>query len=148
MRFLAFVVVLAGCAPTSAGTETDASIRTDSGGFTAPPDPLASDASLGVRTAQIFASCGGGSGETNCHSTGAGGTYLTLGADGDVVDVPSSENPTMLRVRPGDPARSYLYVKLLDAGDYDGGRMPPGGPYDPRLPPFIASWIEAGAPSP
>ena len=139
------VVALAGCSPTIAANDGDGAAPMDAGGF-ASPDPLASDASLGVRASEVFASCGGGA-EASCHATGAGGTYLKLGANGDVVDVPSSEDPTMLRVKPGDPTRSYLYAKLLD-GDYDGGRMPLGGPYDPRLAPFIATWIDAGAPSP
>lgn len=141
------VVGLAGCAPTSAAHDGDGAAPVDAGGFASAPDPLASDASLGVRASEVFAGCGGGA-ETSCHSTGAGGTYLKLGPSGDVVDVPSSEDPTALRVKRGDPSQSYLYVKLLDAGDYDGGRMPLGGPYDPRLAPFIACWIDAGAPSP
>ena len=146
MRRLVLVVLLAGCAPSASSGEGDAATETH--GFTAAPDPLASDAALGARAAQVFASCGGSGGETSCHSTGAGGTYLKLGANGDVVGVPSSEDPSMLRVKPGDPAQSYLYEKLLDVGDYDGGRMPLGGPYDPRLAPFIATWIDGGAPSP
>ena len=54
----------------------------------------------------------------------------------------------MARVAPGDPRSSYLYLKVLGEGGIDGGRMPLGGPFDPRMAPFIASWIEAGAPAP
>jgi hypothetical protein len=114
-----------------------------------PADPLAndSDAALGARADQVFAGCQGGP-ESACHALGESGTHLRLGADGDLVNVRSFERPDMLRVRPGDPAGSYLYWKVLGDGGIDGGRMPLDGPYDPRLAPFIASWIEAGAPSP
>lgn len=140
-------LVLAACGERSALEQLDAGSDAASTGFTAPDDPLASDAGIGARAAAVLHGCGGGA-ETFCHSLGAGGTYLRLGADGDLLGVPSTENPSMVRVRPGSPAESYLYEKLLAAGDYDGGRMPLGGPYDPRLAPFMAEWIEAGAPSP
>jgi hypothetical protein len=114
-----------------------------------PADPLAfdSDASLGARADQVFAGCQGGP-ESACHALGEAETHLRLGPNGDLVNVRSFERPELLRIRPFDPAGSYLYVKVLGDGGFDGGRMPLDGPYDPRLAPFIASWIEAGAPSP
>ncbi len=63
------------------------------------------------------------------------------------MNVASSERPSLARVAPGDVASSYLYLKVVGDGGIDGGRMPLGGPFDPRLAPFLASWIEAGAPS-
>lgn len=112
-------------------------------------DPLATDidAALGVRADLVFAGCQGGP-ESACHALGEADTHLRLGAGGDLVGVPSFERPELLRVAPGDPTRSYLYLKVLGDGGFDGGRMPLDGPYDGRLAPFIASWIEAGAPSP
>ncbi len=110
-------------------------------------DPLASDAPLGVRARQVFGGCQGGP-ESACHGSGAAGTHLRIGAGGDVVNVPSTERPALDRVTPGEVITSYLYLKVVGDGGIDGGRMPLGGPFDPRLAPFIASWIEAGAPEP
>jgi hypothetical protein len=64
------------------------------------------------------------------------------------VNVRSSERPDMFRVHPYDPLGSYLYLKVLGDGGIDGGRMPLGESADPRTPPLIESWIEAGAPAP
>ena len=138
------IAALAACAGRTAIEATDSGADA-SEGFAAS-DPLATDASLGTRASEVFVGCGGGA-EASCHSVGAGGTYLRLGESGDLVGVPSSEDPSLLRVKPGSPAESYLWWKLLPDGGYDGGRMPLGGPFDPRLAPFVAQWIEAGAPS-
>lgn len=147
----ALVLALAGCATRAATGASDSGASDPSFAFDAgrAADPLASDsdASLGARADQVFAGCQGGP-ESACHALGEGDTHLRLGASGDLVNVPASERPDMLRVRPGDPARSYLYLKVLGDGGIDGGRMPLDGPVDPRLAPFLASWIEAGAPSP
>lgn len=112
-----------------------------------PVDPLGSDAALGVRAGEVFGSCQGGP-ESACHALGEGGTHLKLGTGGDLVGVRSTERPSLNRVAPGDPIRSYVYLKVLGDGGIDGGRMPLDGPFDPRLAPFLASWIEAGAPAP
>ena len=77
---------------------------------------------------------------------GRGGNPSADRSRGDVVNVPSTERPALDRVTPGDVMASYLYLKVVGDGGIDGGRMPLGGPFDPRLAPFIASWIEAGAP--
>lgn len=137
------------CAPTSVPETADgvAPSPTPSLGGTPPIDPLASDAALGVRAGEVFGRCQGGP-ESACHALGEGGTHLKLGPGGDLVGVPSTERPSLNRVAPGDPLSSYLYLKVLGDGGIDGGRMPLDGPFDPRLAPFIASWIESGAPAP
>ena len=64
-----------------------------------------------------------------------------------LVSVPSAGIPGMNRVEPGEPAASYLWLKLtdqhLEAGG-DGWMMPyfrlPGQDLD-----IIRSWIEQGA---
>ncbi|HSO40439.1 MAG TPA: hypothetical protein VLT33_48265 [Labilithrix sp.] len=136
------------CAPRSAAELPDAADEYPSLGPDAarPIDPLASDAALGVRATQVLNGCQGGP-ESACHGSGAAGTHLLLGPGGDLVNVPSSERPSLMRVAPGDARSSYLYLKVLGDGGIDGGRMPAGGPFDPRLAPFIASWIAAGAPA-
>jgi hypothetical protein len=52
----------------------------------------------------------------------------------------------MVKVRPGDHARSYLMLKLLGEGGHLGPPMPPD---EPRLSRIdlrrVADWIDAGA---
>jgi hypothetical protein len=147
---LALVLVLAlSCASTPVPeTATGAAPGPAPSFGGAPPfDPLASDAALGVRAREVFGGCQGGP-ESACHALGEGGTRLKLGTGGDLVGVPSTERPSLNRVAPGDVLGSYLYLKVIGDGGIDGGRMPLDGPFDPRLAPFLASWIEAGAPAP
>jgi hypothetical protein len=63
------------------------------------------------------------------------------------VNTASVEMPSLNRVTPGDPARSYLYRKITGAG-ITGDRMPQ------NLPPLsdahirlIRDWIRRGAPN-
>jgi hypothetical protein len=83
-----------------------------------------------------------------CHGSGAGGMGLSPGREwGTMINVESMENPPMLRVLPGDPAQSYVYVKLrCDGGIPQGACMPLGAP-DPALAKLFHDWIEAGAPT-
>jgi len=83
-----------------------------------------------------------------CHGSGAGGMGLSPGYEFDsMINVQSTENPPMLRVFPGAPAQSYVYLKLACDGDIpEGGCMPLGSP-DPALARLFHDWIEAGAPT-
>ena len=147
---LTLLILAAGCAPNhpddpSGGVgESFPSFGPDA---SRPVDPFASDAALGVRVDQVFSGCQGGP-ESSCHGSGAAGTHLRIGARGDLVNVASTERPSLNRVSPGDVTTSYLYLKVVGDGGIDGGRMPLGGPFDARMAPLIASWIEAGAPDP
>lgn len=49
-----------------------------------------------------------------------------------LVGVPSTEQPSVLRVKPGDPTNSYIVQKLEGAATISGVRMPFGGPYLPQ----------------
>jgi uncharacterized protein (TIGR03118 family) len=70
----------------------------------------------------------------------AGNTYA------NVVGVASHEQPSLMRVKPGDPSNSYLIQKLEGAASIGGARMPFGGPYlDQVTIDQIKSWIAAGA---
>ncbi len=111
-------------------------------------DPLKpSDASTSTRVAVLFASTCAGGPESSCHGSHAGDLWLRLrGPGADVVGVPSSEEPRLTRVAPHDAGASYLYAKLLSEGGIDGGRMPLGGPYDPRIKALVRAWIDEGAP--
>ncbi len=54
----------------------------------------------------------------------------------------------MLRVKPGDPANSYLVQKLEGAAGITGERMPLGGPFlDQATIDKVKSWIASGAPN-
>jgi hypothetical protein len=88
------------------------------------------------------------SGETGCHLSGAANMPLSAGAEFDaMIGVVSSEMPPMLRVAPGDPLNSYVYLKLRCEGGIDGGCMPGGQP-DPFFARVFHDWIEAGASTP
>jgi hypothetical protein len=82
-----------------------------------------------------------------CHGLGSGGLTIAPGAEfTQLVNVRSTERPELFRVQPGDPAQSYLFLKLAGDGGIQGTRMPSGGSFDPRRPALAWEWIEAGAP--
>lgn len=91
---------------------------------------------------------GGCQGNEGCHVSAAAGLSFEREAGyASLIDVPSTEDPRTVRVRPGDPEASYLLRKLRPDSGAPGDRMPlVGAPYDPRLPELFARWIEAGAP--
>jgi hypothetical protein len=62
-----------------------------------------------------------------------------------LVNVPSRQQPGVLRVKPGDPENSYL-IKKLEGRDISGERMPAGLPPLPQAEiDALKSWIAAGA---
>jgi hypothetical protein len=83
-----------------------------------------------------------------CHGGGSAGRLgIASGTDfSSLIDVPSYEMPGLLRVKPGDPAHSYVYLKLACDGGIDGSCMPGGRP-DPSVAAVFYDWIEAGAPT-
>lgn len=69
----------------------------------------------------------------------AGNSYALL------VNVPSTQVPALLRVKPGDPDNSYL-VQKIDGRAAVGGRMPLGRPALPQASiVLVRSWIAGGA---
>ena len=67
-----------------------------------------------------------------------------------LVDVPSTEVPSILRVKPGDPDNSYI-IQKLEGHAAVGAQMPFGCPTSqPCLPAstiaFVRQWIMNGAP--
>ena len=65
-----------------------------------------------------------------------------------LVNVASLEKPALMRVKPGDPANSYLIQKLEGAAGISGSRMPFGGPFlDQATIDKVKSWIASGAPN-
>ena len=71
----------------------------------------------------------------------AGNSFTAL------VNVASHEVPTLMRVKPGDAANSYI-IQKLEGSAAGGVRMPLGGPYlDQATIDQIKSWIASGAPN-
>jgi hypothetical protein len=109
-------------------------------------DPFG-DASLALRTRALFAQTCSGGPESGCHADHAANFSATLDPDGgDVIDITSTEMPSLLRVEPYHPERSYLYWKVSGDPRIDGGTMPLSTGYDARVVALIGPWIEAGAP--
>jgi hypothetical protein len=85
-----------------------------------------------------------------CHSTlvhqseqvlAAGQAYV------NTVNRPSIEMPNLVRIKPGDPANSYLYRKITGAG-ITGDRMPQSLPPLPDAQiKLVRDWIRRGAPN-
>jgi hypothetical protein len=103
------------------------------------------DGSIGTKAALQLDRCASNEG---CHGAqpGINLTYIAGKEFDELIDVQSIEMPNMVRVKPGDPLQSYLYLKVLGDGGIDGGRMPLGAAFDPRIPALFFDWIEAGAP--
>lgn len=67
-----------------------------------------------------------------------------------LVNMPSSQEPGLMRVKPGDPANSYLLIKLraLSSNTYGTTQMPLNlTPLDEETLQAIEAWIARGAPN-
>lgn len=79
---------------------------------------------------------------SGCHSgiqnpnLSAGQSYTNL------LNIPSQQNPSMLRVKPGESDQSYLIKKLTGDGT---SVMPPTDRLSQAVIDSIASWIDQGA---
>jgi hypothetical protein len=87
--------------------------------------------------------------QAGCHS-GAnpqmGQNLEAANAYSNIVNVASAEQPSLLRVKPGDADNSYLYQKINGAAGITGSRMPlVGGALDPADIDKIELWIDQGA---
>lgn len=86
---------------------------------------------------------------SKCHIGGGAPEGLRLdSADAYnlLVGVPSTEVPSILRVKPGDPDNSYI-IQKLEGHAQVGAQMPLGGPYlSSTTIGFIRQWISNGAP--
>jgi hypothetical protein len=85
---------------------------------------------------------------TGCHGGAGAAAGLRLDAGNSfalLVNVPSTQVPTLLRVKPGDAQNSYL-VQKIEGRAAVGGRMPLGGnPLPQASIDLVRSWIMAGA---
>jgi hypothetical protein len=66
----------------------------------------------------------------------------------NIVNVPSTEKPSLDRIEPSDPDNSYLYLKVIGDSSISGVRMPRGGAMlSQNLLDLLRDWIERGAPN-
>lgn len=66
----------------------------------------------------------------------------------NIVGAPSTQSPSLNFIEPGDPSRSYLYLKITGGSGIIGTRMPQANPPLPAAQiDTIRVWIENGAPS-
>ncbi len=83
-----------------------------------------------------------------CHNAVGASAGLRLDEAGSfaaIVDVASTEVPSLMRIAPGDPDNSYL-VQKIEGTAAIGGRMPLGGPPLPDATiEFIRQWVTDGA---
>ncbi len=143
--------ILASMALTISCSKEESSLAPDDGGAcllcstdaSTAPAWTNTSSPLGKRMANMLHDCRGAE---PCHAQGSGGLTIIFGNEfADLIKVPSTERPDLDRVLPGDPAQSYLYLKLAGDGGIDGAQMP-GGAVDSRRPALAWAWIEAGAP--
>ena len=88
-----------------------------------------------------FSGCHGGSSPAQGMNLSAGMAYS------NIVNVASTEQPSLDRIEPNDPASSYLYLKVIDDPSISGSRMPRGAPaLSQELIDLLRDWIERGAP--
>jgi PKD repeat protein len=86
---------------------------------------------------------------SGCHGGGSASSGLSLSAGaayGNIVNVPSVQQPSVDRIEPLDPASSYLWLKVTGDSSISGAQMPRGGtPLTQDKLDLLRSWIEAGA---
>jgi hypothetical protein len=119
----AILLALTACSGGQTGMSPDSTL-------TIPP-PLTADFDS-IQTNIFTPICAG------CHSGANPAANLDLDAAhsyNDLVNVPSTEEPMLDRVKPGDPADSFLVVHLENDGD--------GAPASDI--PFVIQWITDGA---
>jgi hypothetical protein len=84
---------------------------------------------------------------SGCHNGSVSPNLTADAAYGNIVGVPSDQKPNLNRIEPGDPGRSYLYLKITGDNSITGVRMPNGGPpLSAAEIETIRIWIENGAP--
>jgi len=141
MKRLALITIMlagliAGCGKLS-------ELPTDPGGGE-PPDPSATFTR--VQNEIFTPTCA----NLGCHDPlgRQQGMVLKAGsAYANIVNVPSTEVPSLVRVAPGDAANSYLYRKITGSG-ITGDRMPQALPplSDAQIK-LVRDWIRRGAPN-
>lgn len=127
---IGLVLVLAGCAGGSGA-----------GLPPAPSAPVLADVQARIFTPRCATS--------GCHVTGSAAFDMVLSAGlaaDNIIDVPSGQNSSFLRVEPGNSADSYLYMKVTADSRIGGDPMPNlGGPLRQADLDLLRDWIDQGA---
>jgi methionine-rich copper-binding protein CopC len=132
---------MSGCAGNGKGLDSNGNPITPGSGGTAPLTATFQSIQDNVFT-PICTKCHIGAGAPEGLQLDAAHSYSLL------VSVPSAEQPTVLRVAPGNPDSSYIVRKLQGSAGISGGQMPLGGPYLPQSTiDVIRQWITNGAPN-
>ncbi|MGO9934487.1 MAG: hypothetical protein ACLPV8_22100 [Steroidobacteraceae bacterium] len=131
-------VFMAACAGNGAGLDDNGQPLTP--GSATPPLSADFDSIQANIFTPICSVCHIGAGAPEGLRLDAADSYNLL------VGVPSTEVPSLLRVKPGDPVDSYIIQKLQGHAAV-GAQMPLGGPYlSAATIAFIQQWITNGAP--
>ncbi len=133
--------LLAACAGNGEGLDANGQPL---GSASGTPPPLAADFQSiqdNVFT-PVCVRCHSGAGAPQGLQLDAAHSYALL------VGVPSNEEPSLLRVKPGFPDSSYIVLKLEGSSGIVGAQMPFGGPPLPQSTiDVIRQWISDGAAS-
>jgi mono/diheme cytochrome c family protein len=85
--------------------------------------------------------------DAGCHSGAYPQMMMTLTEEefyNNIVNQPSLEKPSLLRVNPGKPDSSYLVMKILGIGDIEGTRMPfARNPLSEKQIMTIVEWVKS-----
>ena len=132
-------LAIAACAGNGEGLDANGRPLVPGGGGS--PPPLSAD--FDSIQANIFTPiC------SVCHAGASAPEGLHLDADNSfsmLVGVPSTEVPSLMRVKPGDPDDSYI-IQKLEGHAAVGAQMPLGGPYlSTDTIAFVRQWITDGA---
>jgi hypothetical protein len=87
----------------------------------------------------VFTAC------AQCHSSSAKSGDLDISSYENIVNVPSSEIPLLMRIKPSNPDSSYIYMKVTGASGIIGSKMPQGGTLSADKIKLLSDWIKAGA---
>ena len=137
---------LAGCAGNGAGLNSDgqpigSSGSSSSGGGSTGPFTADFQSIQDNVFTPICSPCHSGANAPKGLMLDAAHSYNLL------VGYPSTEVPTLDRVKPGDPDNSYIIIKLTDGAGIVGSQMPLGEtPLSQATIDVIRQWITNGAP--
>jgi hypothetical protein len=137
-----FSTWLCGCSGSGAGLDSNGQpVSGSSSGSSGGPVPLSAD--FDSIQANVFTPiC------SVCHAGATAPQGLRLDAAHSynlLVNIPSSEVPSILRVKPGDPSNSYI-IQKLEGHAAVGAQMPFGEtPLPASTIAFIVQWITDGA---
>jgi hypothetical protein len=136
---------------TATATDADGSVGSSAASAVTVANTAPAQVTLTQLQTQIFtpicSGChtGGGTSLPGVQNLTAGNTFA------NIVNVPSIEQPSLLRIKPNDAANSYLVQKILGAPGITGSRMPfgCGSATNPCLDQatidLVKTWVSQGA---